>query len=180
MIRSLLHSRIRRLERSFGYDATYLHEVLDVSLPAFLKFALFQVMASHREQVPIDAAFAARIAATLSEDCGPCTQIVVDMALHSGMESQKIAALIRGDIEKAGADAALGFRFGNAVACNTADAPSISKEVERRFGKRALVSMSYAVACSRVYPALKRGLGHAAACTKIQVLDDSIIIRQAA
>ena len=180
MIRSFLHKRIRRLEHGFGYDAGYLHEVLDVSLSAFLKFGMFQVMASHRDGVPRDAAFAARLAATLSEDCGPCTQLVVDMALKHGMEAGKLAALLRGDIEEAGADAELGFRFGIAIANNTADTSALSEEVERRFGKRALVSLSYAVACSRVYPALKRGLGHAAACSKIQVAENSIIIRQAA
>ena len=180
MIRSFLHKRIRRLEYGFGYDATYLHEVLDTSVTAFLKFGLFQVMASHREGVPRDAAFAARIAATLSEDCGPCTQLVVDMAIKAGMDTDNITALLRGDIEQAGAEAELGFRFGIAVANNTADALALADEVERRFGKRALVSMSYAVACSRVYPALKRGLGHAAACTKIQVHEHSIIVRKAA
>lgn len=180
MIRARLHGRIRKLERAYGYDASYLHEILDVSLAAFFKFALFQVMSGHRDRVPADASFAARLAAALSEDCGPCTQLVVDMALESGVAPGKLAALLRGDLDQAGAEAALGFRYGIAVAHNTADAQPLSEEVERKFGKAALVSMAYAVASARVYPALKRGLGHGAACTKIQVADDSIIIRQAA
>lgn len=180
MLRSFLHGRIRKLERAFGYDATYLHEVLDVSRAAFFKFLLFQVMSAHRDQVPRDASFAASIAATLSEDCGPCTQLVVNMALHNGMAPETLCALLRGDLEKASVDAALGFRYGVAVANNTADAMALCEDVERRFGKRALVSMSYAVACARVYPALKRGLGHGATCTKIQVANDCITIWQAA
>lgn len=180
MIRSLLHRQIRKLERTHGYDATYLHEVLDASVPAFLKFGLFQVMSKHRDRVPSEAAFAAGIAATLSEDCGPCTQLVVDMALDAGVAPDKIAALLRGDIERAGPTAALGFRYGIAVALNTEDAPALAEAVEARFGKRALVSMAYAVACGRVYPALKRGLGQGAACTRIRVADKSIAIREAA
>ena len=74
----------------------------------------------------------------------------------------------------------LGFRYGIAVSQNTPDAVALSEEVERRYGKRALVSMAYAVACSRVYPALKRGLGHGVACAKINVSDETIVLRQAA
>ena len=180
MIRSILHGQIRKLERAYGYDATYLHEVLDVSVSATVKFMLFQVMASHRGGVPKEAWFAARMAATLSEDCGPCTQLGVDIALQSGVSPQSIAALLRGDLEAAGPDAALGFRYGAAVANNAPEAVALAEAVAERYGKRGLVSMSYGVATVRVYPALKRGLGHGAACTKIQVANDSIIIRQAA
>ena len=180
MLKYFLHRAIARLERAFHYDATYLHEITDISAGASVKFALFQIMSSHRDKVPLDAYCAARMAATLSEDCGPCTQLVVDAALKSGMQPARITALLRGDLEKAGADAELGFRYGIAVAQNTADALALSQEAERRFGKRALVSLAYAVACSRVYPALKRGLGHGAACTKIAVSDETIVLKHAA
>jgi len=180
MLKAYLHRSVARLERSFGYDATYLHEVIDISTPAFFKFGLFRIMSSHRERVPLDAWCAARMAATLSEDCGPCTQLVVDAAVRMGMKPERIAALLRGDLENSGPDAELGFRYGIAVAQNTPDAPALSAEVERRFGKRALVSLAYAVACSRVYPALKRGLGHGVACTKISVSNETIVLRQAA
>jgi len=180
MIKAFLHRSVARLEKSYGYDASYLHEVIDVSPSAFFKFGLFQVMSNHRDGAPADAYCAARIAATLSEDCGPCTQLTVDMALAAGVDPKRIAALLRGDLEQAGQDAELGFRYGIAVSQNTIDANALSEEVERRYGKRALVSMAYAVACSRVYPALKRGLGHGAACAKIKVSDETIVLRQAA
>ena len=180
MIKTFLHRSVAKLEKSYGYDARYLHEVIDVSPSAFFKFGLFQVMSNHRDGAPADAYCAARIAATLSEDCGPCAQLTVDMALAAGVDPKRIAALLRGDLEQAGKDAELGFRYGIAVSQNTPDAVRLSEEVERRYGKRALVSMAYAVACSRVYPALKRGLGHGAACAKINVSDETIVLRQAA
>ena len=180
MLKSWLHKRIARLELAYHYDASYLHEVVEVSVPAFLKFGLFQIMAYHREDVPRDLGFAARMAATLSEDCGPCTQLIVDMALEAGMSPRTIAALMRGDLGGAGDEAALGFRYGQAVAANKAEAMTLSDEIERRYGKRALVSMAYGVAGARVYPALKRGLGHGAACQSIKVADDDIAIGKAA
>ena len=180
MLKGMLHRAIAKLERDYDYDATYLHEVTDVSTAASIKFALFQLMSNHRDRVPRNAYCAAKMAATLSEDCGPCTQLVVDFALKARMDPKRIAALLRGDIEQAGADAELGFRYGIAVAQNTIDAPALAAEVEKRYGKRALVSMAFAVASSRVYPALKRGLGHAAACTKINVSDETIVMKEAA
>lgn len=180
MIKFLLHRSIRKLERDFNYDAAYLHEVADISTAAALKFGLFQIMSSHVDRVPLEAYCAARIAATLSEDCGPCTQITVDMALKAGMTPGRIAALLRGDLEQAGKDAEFGFRYGIAVAQNTPDAVALAEEAAHRYGKRALVSLAYGVACARVYPALKRGLGHGVACTRISVADQTVILTQAA
>lgn len=180
MLKFWLHKRIGRLERAYGYDATYLHEVAKVSVPAILKFGLFQIMAYHHEDLPRDLGFAARMAATLNEDCGPCAQLTVDMALEAGMPAETVAALMRGDLTAASDEARLGFGYGKAVAANTPEAVTLAEEVERRYGKRALVSLAYGVASARVYPALKRGLGHGAACTRIKVAEDSIIIAKAA
>jgi hypothetical protein len=179
MLKRFFHGHIRRLESAYGYDAGYLHEVLDASMSAFVKFALFQTMSSHRQDVPADALYAAKIAATLSEDCGPCTQLVVDMALRQGVAARAIAALLRGDIDGAGADASLGFRYGIAVATNDPDAVTLAEKAEQRFGKRGLVSLAFAVTSSRVYPCLKRGLGHGIACTKITLAGQSIAVKQA-
>jgi hypothetical protein len=180
MLKSFLHRTVGRLERSFGYDASYLHEVIEISRPAFFKFSLFQVMSSHRDRVPRDAWYAARIAAALSEDCGLCTQLVVDMALRDGMKPEAVGALLRGDLEQAGQDAELGFRYGIAVAQNMDASLALSEQAAARFGKPALVSLAFAVACSRVYPTLKRGLGHGVACTKINVSSETITLKHAA
>ncbi len=180
MLKGYLHRTVSRLERSYGYDAGYLHEVINASLRAVFKFGLFQTMSSHREEVSKDAWYAAKIAATLSEDCGPCTQLVIDMALRDGMSPRVLTALLRGDLEMAGADAELGFRYGVAVAQNTDAAPALSEQAEKRFGKRGLISLAYSVAASRVYPTIKRGLGHGVTCTKVKVSDETVIMRKAA
>jgi len=86
---------------------------------------------------------------------------------------------LRGDIDEAGEDAALGFRYGMAVAKNEPSAVLLAEEAERRYGKRGLVSLAYAVASARVYPTLKRGLGHGAACTKITVSSETIVLKEA-
>jgi len=180
MLKKWMHKQIAKLEREFGYDAAYLHQVIDASPGAALKFSLFQIMAKHRDSAPKDAWYAAGLAAALAEDCGPCTQLGVDMALRDGIPACDISALLRGDIEQASPDAALGFRYGIAVATNSPDALALSEQVEKRYGKRGQISLAYAVACTRVYPALKRGLGHGAACSRIVVANDTIPIKRAA
>ncbi len=175
MLKKILHRTISRFEQRFGYDGKYLHEVLDASLGAFVKFSLLQLMSGHQDQVPKEAWFAARIAATLSEDCGPCAQLAVNMALQAKLPARTIAALLRGNFADAGSDAALGFRYGTAVATNRLEALTLVEEVEQRYGKRGQVSLAFAVASARVYPALKRGLGHGAACARIVVSSEETI-----
>ena len=180
MIKSWMHRRIEKFARHYGYDAGYVHEIIDVSPAAVFKFGLFQIMASHRQDVPKEALFAAKLAAVLCEDCGPCTQLGVNMGLEEGISARVITALLRGDIEAAGKDAELGFRYGVAVAQNTPDALALAEEAEKRYGRRALVSLAFAVAGARVYPAVKRGLGHGAACSKISVSDETVVLKAAA
>src|SRR5690348_9297690 len=75
MLKSLLHRYVRTFERNFGYDASYMHDVIDASPSALLKFSFVQFMAQHRQEVSADAWHAAHVAGALSEDCGPCVQI---------------------------------------------------------------------------------------------------------
>ncbi len=180
MLKSFLHRRIGALERAFDYDASYLHEIVDASTGAALKFGLFQAMATHRQGVPKEAWFAAGLAAAMAEDCGPCAQLGLDIALKSGVAPKILSALVRGDLDAAGADAALGFRYGRAVATNAPDALDLAAEAKTRYGARGAVSLAYAVAGVRVYPTLKRGLGHGAACQRLVVADETIEVRKAA
>ena len=43
MIRSLLHRYLSGFERRYDYDATYLHELADISPRAFWRFASVQL-----------------------------------------------------------------------------------------------------------------------------------------
>jgi hypothetical protein len=96
------------------------------------------------------------------------------------VDPHKMAALVRGDLAAAGEEAAFGYRYGLAVATNSSAVLGLVEEAERRFGKRGIVSLALVVAASRVYPALKRGLGHGAACARIEIANQSIEVKRAA
>ena len=179
MIRSILHSVIRRFERPFDYDATYMHEILDTSIPAFLKLALAQAMNAHREAVPNDALFAARIAAVRHEDCGPCAQLVVNMALAAGVAPAMVRAIVARDLARLTIDAALGLRFADAVLAHEST-DDTRAEVLARYGDKGLVTLAYAIAATRIYPTLKRALGHAHTCERLRVGGETLVAARAA
>src|SRR5947208_14371163 len=86
---------LRAFAKRYGYDVSYLEMMLNCSPSALFKFAPVMKASAHREAVPIDASFAAKIGGALAADCGPCTQLVADMALESGMPRDQIEAVRR-------------------------------------------------------------------------------------
>ena len=166
----LLRWRIGAFERDFAYDGSYLRMVLDASTKAMLRLGAFQVFAAQRASLPRDAFYAARIAATMAEDCGPCTQLVVTMAERERVDPGTLRAILTGDLASTSPDAALAVRFVEAVmARDLTRADALRSEVVSKWGEEALVSLAFSIATSRVYPTLKYSLGFGRACSRVQV-----------
>ena len=167
MIKWLLRRRIDAFEKAYNYDLSYAREILDVSLSAALKLSRVRAFGSYCKDVPRDARVAASMVATMSEDCGPCTQLVVTMAERDGVAAETIKAILSGDEHAMTPQTALAFRFAHAVLRHDAVADSLRDEILKRWGQRALVSLAYAISGCRVYPTLKYALGHGRACTTV-------------
>jgi hypothetical protein len=165
----LIKRSIAGFERRFDYDMSYVREMLETSPKAFARFRQIEGMATHRENVPVDGWYAAKLATTLAEDCGPCTQLVVRMAEADGVAATVLGAILAGDDPAMGANAALGFRFAEASLRHDARADGLRDEVIRRWGKRAVVSLALTIAASRVFPAVRYALGHGHACQRVEV-----------
>jgi hypothetical protein len=168
MIRWMFNRMIDRFENQYGYDATYMREILAASPSGFLKFTVAQVMNLHREAVHADAWHAARIAAARHEDCGPCTQLVVNMALEANIDPATVRAVVARDFAKMSPDAALGVRLAEATLAHESTIEARA-EALRRYGAQGLVSLAYAIAVPRIYPTIKRVLGHAHTCERVTV-----------
>lgn len=65
--------------------------------------------------MPHEAWYAPKLAATKAEDCGTCTQITVTFAERDGVAPALLAAVLAGNERAMSAEAALGFRFAEAV-----------------------------------------------------------------
>ena len=83
MLRSILHAVTGRFERRYDYDASYMRELIDIDPAAFFAFSKVQGLSSYR-RAPPEALVAAGLVGTLAEDCGPCTQVGVDIATANG------------------------------------------------------------------------------------------------
>ena len=169
MINQFLHAWIAKFEKAFGYDMGYGHEMLDISRPAFLKFSKVTHLSRHREGVPAGVEYAAKLAATLAEDCGPCTQLVVKMAEAEGVPATVLRGIIEGDVAAMGPEVALGWRFARAVLAHDLAADPLREEIAQRWGRRAVVSLALSIAASRMYPTVKYAMGHGRACARVQV-----------
>jgi hypothetical protein len=165
----VIHRRIAAFERQYDYDMTYAHQMLDTSRPAFLRFSRVAEMAAHREAVPPAALFAAKLAATLAEDCGPCTQLVVKMAEEARVSPADLRAIIEGDEARMGDEARLGWRFAQAVLAHDAAADPLREQIVARWGKKARVSFALAIAAARMFPTVKYAMGHGRTCQRVRV-----------
>jgi hypothetical protein len=171
---------LRAFARRYGYDVSYLQMMLDQSPAAFFKFAPVMKAAAHREAVPIDASFAAKIVGALTEDCGPCTQLVVDMALEAGMAKDQIEAVLRCDVRVMNDATTLGFRFADAVV-RRSDDDEFRDAVRAQWGQKGVIDLTLALQMGRIFPMVKAGLGYAKECRRVTVDGHNVdVVKQAA
>jgi hypothetical protein len=179
MLTWLIKNRIAAFERQHGYDASYMREVLAIDPKAFWAFAKVQKMSGYHRDVPRIVQAAAGITALMAEDCGPCTQLAVGMALADGCSKTVLANIIAGDDIALPDDARLGVKFARAVLAHSVEADDLRAEIETRWGKRAVVSLAMTITASRLYPTFKYALGFGKACTRVTVGEKQIIPRRA-
>jgi hypothetical protein len=169
MFRFLASRYLDRFERTWAYDASYMRQLLAASPAGFLKFSL-GAAAPDRRAAPPEALVAAGLAGVLAEDCGPCTQIGVDMAAAGGVKPEILRAILAGDEAAMGETASLAWRFARAsLARDMIQADPLRDEIVSRWGERALVALGLTLVSARMYPTLKYALGHGRTCSKVTV-----------
>ncbi len=172
---------LRAFAKRYGYDVSYLLMMLNESPAGFFKFAPLMKAVAHREAVPIDASFAAKIVGALAEDCGPCTQLVVDMALEAGMAKDQIEAVLRRDPRAMSDTTRLAFRFADAVARRSIDDEEFRDAVRDQWGPKGVIDLTMALQMGRIFPMVKAGLGYARECRRVTVDGHNVdVVKQAA
>ena len=180
MLRALLKRTIEDMERKYAYDASYMREVLDVSPWTFLRFGVVTTLGRGR-RAPGVALAAAALAGTLAEDCGPCTQISLDLAAEAGVPPAVLRGVLAGDEAAMGETAAVAWRFARASLARDMEAcDPLRDEIVRRWGKGGLVDISMALTTARMYPTLKYAMGHGKACSRVTVAGQPAVLASAA
>ncbi len=169
MLKWLIRRKLAAFEREHDYDASYMRNLLDTDLGAFLKYGRAVAVGEYRKDVPLETYFAAALTSSIQADCGPCTQLGVGFGLEAGLAPRLIAAVVAGDEAALPREAVIGVRFARAVLARDPEADLWREEVERRWGKRAVISLAFGILASQIYPTVKYALGHGKACRRVMV-----------
>lgn len=170
MIRWLIERQLAAFERRWHYPMDYARALLHASRGGFWRFTRVMPMAAWRDGVPLAAWHAAKLVAVRAEDCGPCTQLVVDMARADGVPDDLLRAVLQGDhaaVQALDADTAVAAHFAR---CWTTGAPGLADArdaLRQRLGERGLASLALAMTGARMFPLIKSALGHGQACQRV-------------
>ena len=143
-------------------ESAYVHEMASAPGHALEKLKHFMPITNHRHEASAELLAAARIGATLVEDCGPCAITAAQGALADGVNRELINRMLAGQVD---GDIKTGFDFGQAIASQSEAAFELGDNLEQKFGRLVRLELSMAAATVRSYPGMKRGLGLTKACS---------------
>lgn len=169
MIKWALRKAIDKFEREWSYDATYMRDIIDASPRAAWLFSRVTALGQFRRDIPVDAWCAAGITAVRAEDCGPCTQLAVQMSERAGVSPEVLRAVLSDDPDTMPPDVALVWKFTRATLAHDPVSDEYREVIVERWGRRSLVSLAFAIVAARMYPTVKYALGHGKACMRVVV-----------
>ncbi|MEQ1752790.1 MAG: carboxymuconolactone decarboxylase family protein [Micropepsaceae bacterium] len=153
-----------------GVNMDYAYHLRDVMPSQLWRFSMIKTVEGPRKFTPPGVYHAAGLAAAMVEDCGPCVQIHVNLALKDGVSAETLRALVSRQLAGVPADIALGFRYGDAIARGIM-ADDLRDNIRRQWGEKGLIELAFTIATARFYPAVKRGMGYADTCERVLIND---------
>lgn len=172
---------LRGFSKRYGYDIGYVEMMLRESPAAFFKLAPLMKASAHREVIPVETSFAAKLTGAMAEDCGPCTQLCVDMALEAGMARDQIEAVLCRNVKAMTPAVALGFQFANAIVHRSSEDEAYRDAVRARWGEKGVIDLTLGLQMGRLFPMIKLALGYAKECRRVSVAGHQVdVIKQAA
>jgi alkylhydroperoxidase family enzyme len=169
MLGFMVRSKIRSAEKRLGVSMDYVRHLYEHAPEAFWKFTKMMPAAQHREKLPAAPYHVARLVATRHEDCGPCVQAVINLAKEDAIEPAILQAALTGKVEDLPESLQDVYRFTEAVVTANGEDEQYREKLRKVFGEEALVELALAIATCRVFPTLKRALGHAKSCSAVKV-----------
>lgn len=168
MIRKLLHFMINRVERRLGVPVDESRYMLDNSLGSFAAFSTVQMWADRHKALPTAAYYVAKIAAYRQEDCGTCLQIAVNLARNAGVNAEIVRHAVDGRTEALSPGLREIYRFAEQQA-NRTDDDGARERLRTEYGDEALIELALAIASARMFPSVKRTLGYAKSCSRVNI-----------
>jgi len=155
---------VKLMKRMVGEGEPYFGDLSDAGGFAIEKFQHGMVLSGHYYHAPKELVHMARLGSARAEDCGPCVEIVRNFALADGMKPERLQNALVGTPDNA--EDLLAFEFGASIAGgDVMRASELGDEIETKYGRPVRTELTLSAASGRLFPAVKRGLGYASACT---------------
>lgn len=163
-----IRTQYQQFGQRYDYDASYLVALAEQSIGAFEAFTAAQGMSHYRQALPLEAHFVARITAMQEDDCGPCLNLNLKMALEVGVDRDLLQTLI--DRPEQLPEPLRDVREHTRAAIrNQGDDAERMERICERYGREAFAELAVVITGCRIYPTLKRALGMADYCELARV-----------
>jgi hypothetical protein len=169
MLSWFMRKQIDAFGRRWSYDTSYMRAVLEQAGPgAVMPLNGLGKVGAYRRDVPAGVYYAAKVTASVAADCGPCAQLVVQMAEDAGVSAGVLRALVAGEFDALPPDERLGAELARATLAREPGTET-RDAIVARWGYRGLVSIAYGIVAAQAYPTLKYALGAATSCVRLRV-----------
>lgn len=169
MIRWFLNRRLDQMEQYLGVPVDESRYILNHSVKAFIACGGLTKISRYHGTLPADVYATAKIAAYRQEDCGSCLQIAVNLARRSGVPADLIRNLIAGRMQALPESLCDVYQFAEEQA-NRVDNPELRERLRQRYGDDGLIALALAITSARTFPTLKRALGYATSCSRMEIV----------
>lgn len=169
MLKWLIRNRLDAFEKKYSYDVGYMRELMDIDYAGFRHYVRAVGGGKYKGALPRDAWYAAKLATMQHDDCGPCAQLCIDMALEEGVPAAALQAGAAHRPEAMPADMALAWRFATATLKRDPAADHLREQAVSRWGESGAAALALTVTLARLYPTLKYAMGHGKSCQKLSV-----------
>ena len=165
---ALIERKLDAVEKELGAPIDESRYMAKYHLRALWAFSKVLDWAEFRRALPVDAYYVAKIAAYRQEDCGSCLQIAVNKARKANVPLPIIRAAIDRNLDALPPELRLVFLFAEGQA-NREDDLDARERIIERYGHQGLIELALAITSARTFPTLKRTLGFAISCSRVQV-----------
>ena len=169
MIRWFLNRRLNQMEKFIGVPIDETRYILKHSLDALLACSGLQKLSRYHGPLSAEVYFTAKIAAYRQEDCGSCLQICVNLARKSGVPAELIRDLIAGRTQALPEPLRDVYQFAEEQA-NRVDNPELRERLRQRYKDAGLIALALTITSARTFPTLKRALGYATRCSRMEIV----------
>lgn len=168
MVRWFLQRKVKATEKFLGVPADETRYILRHSVKALLAYGSLQKISRYHGPLSANVYYTAKVAAYRQEDCGSCLQITVNLARKEGVSAELLRDLVAGRKEMLPEPLREVYQFAEEQA-NRVDNPELRERLRQRYGDHGLIALALAITSAGTFPTLKRALGFATSCSRVQV-----------